>query len=92
MSDFLIVWGVLALPFAIWAGSIAEYRGRATWIGWVLALIFGVFGVPLAWLLPPNELVVWERRRQWERLSERGHSARIPSAASGTDAPQPQAT
>lgn len=70
MSDgligFLVLWGILTFPFALWASKIADYRGRAEGWGIGLGFMFGVFGVALAWLLPPNEPVVWTRRAEWE--------------------------
>ena len=68
MEEFFTVWFVLSIPFAFWAMKVADYRGRPEWIGFVLGLLGGLLGVAAAWLLPPDERVVWERRRSFEEF------------------------
>lgn len=67
MTGFLTLWLIMAAPFIAWSIKIAEYRGRHVIFGIVLGLFFGGVGVALAWLLPPNEDVIWARRELWEQ-------------------------
>ena len=82
MEGVLVLWAILAFPFMLWGKQIAEYRGRSPIWGLVLGLLFGIFGVAMAWLLPPNEGVIWARRAQWEAE----FYARHPSASIGSPA------
>lgn len=69
---FITGWVVLNAFWAFWGLTIAKYKGRNEWAGFFLGLIFGPIGLILAWMLPPNEPVMWARRAEWERrqLSE----------------------
>lgn len=58
----IILWGV----FAFWAMSVAESKGRAPWVGFLLGATLGIFGVIATWLLPTNRRVLWERQQRWE--------------------------
>ena len=66
MEVLVILWVLFALPFYFWGVSVAEYRGRSPWLGAVLGVLFGILGVGMVWMLPPNVEVLWSRRRKWE--------------------------
>lgn len=72
-----MIYAVLLLIVAIvsagWALAVLDYRGRthsgAQLLAFAAGFLMGPLGVALVWMVPPDMVVLWSRRAEWERHS-----------------------